>query len=118
MRIADNNNPGSAPTDQTARTTSTQASGSVAKGTTTTPASSAAPAGLQLSRFAGTLSQVMQRDSASRSQRVAQLAAAVKSGTYQVDSAAVSRAIVDHAISTGQNAQCRLGLTQGLTPTR
>lgn len=104
MRIVDNNNPGPAPTDQTTRTTGTQATGTTAKGTSTT-ASSAAPDGLQLSRFAGTLSQVMQSDSATRSQRVSQLAAAVKSGTYQVDSAAVSRALVNHAISTGQNAQ-------------
>jgi flagellar biosynthesis anti-sigma factor FlgM len=104
MRIVDNNNPGPAPADQTTRTTGTQATGAAAKGSSAS-ASSEAPDGLQLSRFAGTLSQVMQSDSATRSQRVAQLAAAVKSGTYQVDSAAVSRSIVDHAISTGQNAQ-------------
>jgi anti-sigma28 factor (negative regulator of flagellin synthesis) len=47
----------------------------------------------------------MQSDAASRTQRVAQLAAAVQSGTYQVDPMAVSRAIVDQAISTGPSAQ-------------
>jgi anti-sigma28 factor (negative regulator of flagellin synthesis) len=61
--------------------------------------------GLQLSRFAGTLSRVMRSESASRSEKVAQLAAAVKSGTYRVDAAAAGHAIVSHAISVGQNAQ-------------
>jgi flagellar biosynthesis anti-sigma factor FlgM len=103
MRI-DNNNPGAAPLDQAAQTTQTQAAGSAAKGAGTS-SSSAAADGLQLSKFAGSLSQIMQSDSANRSQRVAQLAAAVQSGTYQVDPQAVSRALVDHAISAGQNAQ-------------
>jgi len=47
----------------------------------------------------------MQSDSANRSQRVAELAAAVRSGTYQVDPQAVSRAMVDHIIATSQSAQ-------------
>lgn len=59
--------------------------------------------GLQLSNFAGTLSQVLQSDSSSRSQRVAQLAAAVQSGTYQVNAQAVSKAIVDHAVSNSNS---------------
>jgi flagellar biosynthesis anti-sigma factor FlgM len=102
MRI-DNNNPGAASVDQTAQTTQTQAAGS-AKSAGTSSSSPAAD-GLQLSKFAGSLSQIMQSDSANRSQRVAQLAAAVQSGTYKVDPQAVSRALVDHAISAGQNTQ-------------
>lgn len=47
----------------------------------------------------------MQSDSANRSQRVAALAAAVRSGTYQVDPQAVSRAMVDHIIATSQSGQ-------------
>jgi flagellar biosynthesis anti-sigma factor FlgM len=103
MRI-DNSNPGAAPLGQTAPTSETQAAGSAAKSAGAS-SSSQATDGLQLSKFAGSLSQIMQSDSASRSQRVAQLAAAVQSGTYQVDPQAVSRALVDHAISAGQSAQ-------------
>jgi flagellar biosynthesis anti-sigma factor FlgM len=100
MRIADNNTPGTPANDQATRANGTQVSGPATKGTAT-PASGI-PDGLQLSKFAGTLSQVVQSESASRSRRVAQLATAVKAGTYEVDSAAVSRAIVDHAVSAGQ----------------
>jgi len=101
MRI-DNNNPGTIAPGSTTRTNETKATSSGAKGSTA-PSSSSDSDGLQLSRFAGTLSQVMQSDSTSRAQNIAQLAVAVRSGTYQVDAAAVSSAIVDHAISTGQN---------------
>jgi flagellar biosynthesis anti-sigma factor FlgM len=104
MRIVDNNTPGTPATDQTTRTNATQVPGSATK-ETAAPSSTPTPDGLQLSRFAGTLSRVMQSGSESRSEKVAQLAAAVKSGTYQDDAAAVSRAIVDHAISAGQKAR-------------
>jgi flagellar biosynthesis anti-sigma factor FlgM len=103
MRI-DNSNPGPVSVGQTAPATETQAAGSAAKSAETSSSSPSAD-GVQLSKFAGSLSQIMQSDSANRSQRVAQLAAAVQSGTYQVDPQAVSRALVDHAISAGQNAQ-------------
>lgn len=104
MRMVDNNTPANTTLGQTTRTAETQASGSTGKGVSGATSSSSAD-GLQLSRFAGTLNQVIQRDSASRSQRVAQLSAAYRSGSYHVDVAAVSRALVDHAISAGQDAQ-------------
>jgi flagellar biosynthesis anti-sigma factor FlgM len=102
MRI-DNNNPGSTGVGHTTGPAETQLTSPASKGSATNSPSSAD--GLQLSPFAGTLSEVMQSDAASRTQRVAQLAAAVQSGTYQVDPMAVSRAIVDQAISTGPSAQ-------------
>ena len=106
MRIDDNNNAASLAASLATRTSETQGAGSASKGSGTPAApSSSDQDGLQLSRFAGTLSQVMQSDSTSRSQTVAQLAAAVRSGSYQVDAAALSRALVDHAISSGQNGQ-------------
>ncbi len=104
MRI-DNSNPGTPALGQTAPAAETQAAGSTTKSTGTSAPSSSAADGLQLSKFAGSLSQIMQSDSANRSQRVAQLAAAVQSGSYKVDPQAVSRALVDHAISAGQTAQ-------------
>jgi anti-sigma28 factor (negative regulator of flagellin synthesis) len=104
MRIVDNNTLGNTSLQQTTRSAPTEAAGSTAKGTATGSPSSPGD-GLQLSRFVGTLSEVMQSDSTSRAQRVTQLSASYKSGSYQVDSAAVSRAIVDYAISAGQDAQ-------------
>ena len=100
MRIVDNNNIGNTALSQTARAAETQPSGSTGKGTAA--AASSSSDGIQISQFAGKLSKVLESDSASRSQRVDRLAAAVQSGTYKVDAHAVSRAIVDHAISSGQ----------------
>ncbi|HVY92885.1 MAG TPA: flagellar biosynthesis anti-sigma factor FlgM [Bryobacteraceae bacterium] len=101
MRI-DHNNSGNPSLDRTGQVAGAD-SGSVG-------AKSGAPRGantdgLQLSNFAGKLSQVMQNDSADRTGHVARLASAVRSGTYQVDSAAVSRAIVDHLVASGANGQ-------------
>jgi anti-sigma28 factor (negative regulator of flagellin synthesis) len=54
---------------------------------------------VELSGFTGRVSESLQADAASRGQRVSQLAAAVRSGTYKLDSRAVSGAVVDDAIS-------------------
>ena len=102
MRIEDNNT--TAALGQTAGSAQTQPANSTTKSNGTSSSPSAAD-GLQLSTFAGSLSRIMQSDSANRSQRVAELAAAVRSGTYQVDPQAVSRAMVDHIIATSQSAQ-------------
>jgi flagellar biosynthesis anti-sigma factor FlgM len=56
---------------------------------------------VELSSFTGRMSQTMQADAASRAQRVSQIAAAVRSGTYKVDSMAVSKAIIDQAVASG-----------------
>jgi anti-sigma28 factor (negative regulator of flagellin synthesis) len=104
MRIVDNNSPANMPLGQTGRAAETQATGSTGKSGSIAP-STGATDGLQLSRFTGALNQAIQGDSATRSQRVAQLSAAYKSGSYHVDPAAVSRAIVDHAISAAPDAQ-------------
>ena len=101
MRIQDNSNVGPAALGQTAPA---QGANSTAKGSTVQPSSQTAD-GLELSNLAGSLSKIMQSDSASRAERVAQLTAAVRAGTYQVDPQAVSRAMVDHIISASQSAQ-------------
>jgi flagellar biosynthesis anti-sigma factor FlgM len=54
---------------------------------------------VELSGFTGRVSESLQSDAASRAQRVSQLTAAVRSGTYKVDSLAVSRALIDQAIA-------------------
>ncbi len=101
MRIQDNSNLGAAALGQTAPT---EGPNSASKGGKV-QSSSQSSDGLQLSNLAGSLSKIMQSDSASRAGRVAQLTAAVRSGTYQVDPQAVSRAMVDHIVATSQNAQ-------------
>jgi flagellar biosynthesis anti-sigma factor FlgM len=58
-----------------------------------------APDQADLSNVAGRLSEILTADS-SRSERILQLREAVGNGTYQVDSAAVSRAMVEEALST------------------
>jgi flagellar biosynthesis anti-sigma factor FlgM len=98
MQIADNNSLNNGPLEQTSRAADTQATGSPVKGAGS-PASTSQNDGVQISNFAGTLSHVLQSDSTDRSQRIAQLAAAVQSGSYQVDPMAVSRAIIDHTVS-------------------
>ena len=59
---------------------------------------------VEISGIAGQLTKSLQAGSSGRSQRVSELAHAVRSGTYQVDGAAVSHAMVDHAISMGKGA--------------
>jgi flagellar biosynthesis anti-sigma factor FlgM len=104
MRIDDNNNPANNGLGQTSRAAETQSTSSLSSSSSrdaTVPGAPADSDGLQLSNFAGAISQLIQSDSTNRSQRVAQLAAAVQSGNYQVDAVAVSRAIVDYSISAG-----------------
>lgn len=102
MQIVDNNSLSNNALEQTNRAVEPQPAASTGQGSGATSSSSQTD-GVQLSNFAGTLSQVLQSDSTGRSQRIAQLAAAVQSGTYQVDSMAVSRAVIDHAISSGKS---------------
>jgi len=98
MQIVDNNSLNNGALEQTNRAADTQATGSSVKGAGSQPSTSQSD-GVQISNFAGTLSQVLQSDSTDRSQRITQLASAVQSGSYQVDPMAVSRAMIDHAIS-------------------
>lgn len=100
MQIANNGSSGLGHTTGLGETPN--ASSSNSKGTAASSSTSQSD-GVQLSGFAGTLSKVLQSDSTGRSQRIAQLAAAVQSGTYQVDPAALSRAIVDHSVSGGSS---------------
>jgi anti-sigma28 factor (negative regulator of flagellin synthesis) len=50
------------------------------------------------------VSKTLAAGSSNRSQRVSELTQAVRSGTYQVDGAAVSRAMVDQALAMGKGA--------------
>jgi flagellar biosynthesis anti-sigma factor FlgM len=100
MRINDQNGQGNAitPTNGTSSAGRANANGNA------TSASGSGSDSVQLSGFAGQLSKSLQAGSSNRSQRVSEIAQAVRSGTYQVDGAAVSRAMVDQAISMGKNS--------------
>jgi flagellar biosynthesis anti-sigma factor FlgM len=97
MRIAHPNSPGNAAPAPTAETAAPQPAarphGDAAPGP---PAVSSDRA--ELSGVAGRLSEILHADAAGRAERVRQLKETVASGTYQVDAAAVSRALVDEAI--------------------
>ena len=60
---------------------------------------------VQLSGLSGRVAESLQADSAARAQKVSEVAAAVQSGTYTLDAKAVSKALVDHAISAGNDAK-------------
>ena len=101
MRIVDTTQTGSSAPVQTGRTGATRganpANGNGASSDKVSPSGDS----VELSGFSGRVSQTLASASASRAQKVSQIAAAVQSGTYKVDSHAVSRALVDNAISEG-----------------
>jgi flagellar biosynthesis anti-sigma factor FlgM len=101
MRIVDTNQAGNSSPAQTGRTGATRPVDSTGSKNSGSGKVSQSGDSVQLSGFSGKVSQSLQTDASARAQKVAQVAAAVKSGTYKVDAQAVSRAIVDHAIAGG-----------------
>ena len=102
MRIVDTNSSGNPNPIQNGRTGGARP---VTNGGTNGGSSQVSSSGdsVQLSGFSGKVSQSLQTAAADRAQRVSQIAAAVQSGTYKVDSKAVSKAIVDHAIGVDKD---------------
>ncbi len=104
MRITDQNSQVNMTGTQPQRVGGSQATGSssqIGSGSQVSSGSDQA----QFSGFLTRLSQNLQTDTASRAQRVSQIASAVQSGSYSVDSAALSRTLVDRAISAGSTEQ-------------
>lgn len=100
MRISDPNGSGNLGPAQSGRTGQSDA----VKPSANNSSLESRPAvsdGLELSSFAGRLSASLAAHSASRAERVAQLTAAVRSGTFQTDPARISHAIVDHSLGSG-----------------
>jgi negative regulator of flagellin synthesis FlgM len=102
MRISDPNGLGQLSSAQNGRAGGAEAVNPSLKGGSSAAGKSSSSDRLELSSFAGRLSQAVAASSAGRSQRVAELKAAVQSGTYQTDPAAISRSIVDYSLSVGQ----------------
>jgi flagellar biosynthesis anti-sigma factor FlgM len=97
MRIADPNSPGHAlPAETAASPSAARPPQDDATGAATLESDRA-----ELSRVADRVTELLQADSGDHAERIRQLKEAVANGTYQVDSAAVSRAMVDEAISAG-----------------
>jgi flagellar biosynthesis anti-sigma factor FlgM len=104
MRITDQNPQVSTTSVQPQRAAGAQATGSSGQSKSGNQVSSEGDQA-EFSGFLSQLSRNLQTDSAGRAQRVSQLAAAVQSGSYKVDSAALSKTLVDQAISAGSAEQ-------------
>ena len=57
---------------------------------------------VDLSSLTGRISQVLESHANTREERIEALRAAVQAGTYQVDSPALSRTLVDQALAAGK----------------
>ena len=100
MRIYDSNQLGNLGTAQTGRSNETPSIVSPGKKDSGVGKSGTGADRVELSGFSGKVSQTLQADATSRAQRVSQIASAVRSGNYKVDSMAVSKAIINQAITT------------------
>ncbi len=99
MRIIDNNQTGASLPARTERAGQVQPAGSTGAGRV----KGAAGDQVELSGFAGKISASLKADASSHADRVRSIAEAVRSGSYKVDSMAVSKALVSQAISGGQS---------------
>src|ERR1700686_1086995 len=98
MRIVDSTNLGNTSSGQTGRAgevRSTDPAGKAGSARRGSPRTDS----VELSGSAGRLSRPTQESATSRAQHIGELTAAVRSGTYQVNTKAVSHAMVSRAIS-------------------
>jgi anti-sigma28 factor (negative regulator of flagellin synthesis) len=98
MRINDSTSLGSSVPAQTGRASQTQSTTSGTNNGTSRSTSSSGDS-VEISGFTGRISQALQVAGSSRADMVSRLTMEVRSGTYQVDATAVSKAMVDRAIS-------------------
>ena len=103
MRIVDTTSLGNTTPAQTGRTGELRSIDSGGKPGSVPRKGSSATDTVQLSGFTDRLAQTMQEAAASRAQRVTQLTAAVRSGSYQADAKAVSHDLVSQAIASGSH---------------
>ena len=101
MRIVDSNNLGNTNSAKTGRTEDPRSIDTAGKSGSAARKGSSGTDSVELSSLTDRISQTMQAAAASRSQRISELTAAVRSGSYQVDGKAISHALVNEAISSG-----------------
>lgn len=97
MKI-NNQNPASIAA-QTGKTDATQATDTNRRTGQTRSSSGQTTDGVQLSSLAGRISHGLEVAEGSRAEYVNRIAEALRSGTYQTDSAAISRGLIDEALS-------------------
>ena len=97
MKI-NNQNPASIAA-QTGKTDATQATETNRRTGQNRGSSGATADGVQLSSFAGRISRGLEAAEGSRAEYVNRIAEALRNGTYQTDSLAISRGLVEEAIS-------------------
>lgn len=97
MKI-NNQNPAS-NTAQTGRADATQSAGSSRRTGQSRGASQASSDGVDLSTLAGRISQGLEAAEDSRAAYVSRIAQSLRDGTYQVDSLAIGRGLIDEAMS-------------------
>ncbi len=101
MRIVDSTQLGNTAPTQTGRTGALQTIDSAGKDAAVIRKGFSASDSVHLSGFADRLSQTVQAAAVSRAQRMSDLTAAVRSGTYQVDAKAISHSMVSQSVSSG-----------------
>lgn len=105
MRIVDSTNPGNTTPAKTGRTGELHSTDAAGKTGSPTRKDSVGSDSVELSGFTDRLSRTMQGAAVSRAQRVTELTAAVRSGSYLADAKAVSHSLVSEAISSGGNGK-------------
>jgi flagellar biosynthesis anti-sigma factor FlgM len=101
MKIDNGSNLGSIPATGVAGAAGTDAASQRVAGL---GVGSASPDSAELSGLAGKISQTLSQDSADRAAKGEQLRALISSGQYSSDSAAVSRGIVNDALTSSAAA--------------
>lgn len=105
MRIVDSTNLGNTTSAQTGRTGALHSIDQAGKNGSAGRKAALTTDSVELSGFADRLSRTMQASAASRTQRIAELTAAVRSGNYRVDAQALSHSMVSQAISSGRSGK-------------
>jgi anti-sigma28 factor (negative regulator of flagellin synthesis) len=57
---------------------------------------------VEISGLSGRIAETLEDQAGSRAQRIGTLTVALQAGTYKVDSQALSRALIDQALSAGK----------------
>lgn len=97
MKI-NNQNPASIAA-QTGKTDATQAADANRRSGQAQGSSGSSTDGIQLSSLAGRISRGLEAAEGSRAEYVNRIAEALRSGTYQADSLAISRGLIDEVLS-------------------
>jgi flagellar biosynthesis anti-sigma factor FlgM len=102
MRIIDSNSVGNCGTPATGRAGEAQSIHSTAKKGAPVRSGAGDFDTVELSGSMKGVEATLKDDAAARAEKVQRLAAAVQGGTYQVDAQAISRALIDEALSGGE----------------